>query len=131
VRSGAVVDADEREIILHPGVDVDEHGVMADGERAHLIVEARNQPSPDVSEHDDVTGARPLAVVGTPKLTGTSLPSTDVASAGAGHVTARTPPAEGAGAIGDASRRGGHHQRDGEPREASKEPFLHKGKQLF
>ena len=39
--------------------------------------------------------------MGTPKLTGTSLPSTDIASAGAGHVIARTPPAAGAGAIGD------------------------------
>ena len=65
------------------------------------VVEPTANRSPDVSEHDDVTGARPLAVVGTPKLTGTSLPSTDVASAGAGHVIARTPPAGGVGAIGD------------------------------
>ena len=55
------------------------------------VVEPTANRSPDVSEHDAVTGARPLAVVGTPKLTGTSLPSTDIASAGAGHVIARTP----------------------------------------
>jgi hypothetical protein len=43
------VDADEREIILHSNVDVDEHGVVADGERAHLIVEAGNQPGDEVA----------------------------------------------------------------------------------
>jgi hypothetical protein len=75
-----------------------------------------------------------LAVVGTPKLTGTSLPSTDVASAGAGHVIARTPPAGGVGAIGDLAPHPAEVATASATASRARPPeslFLHKGKQLF